>query len=294
MSPKHFARRDIAFDAGGTRLAGWLYMPRLGAEPSPLIVMTHGLSGVIAMGLEDYAGAFAEAGLASLLYDHRNFGMSGGEPRQEADPWQQVHDMRDAIGFARTLPGIDGERIGLWGTSYSGGHAIVLGALDRRVKCVIAQAPLVSGHRTMAHWVPPAEMPALIEDFIADRDARARGAAPVVTPVVEPGTEEAAWVEATDKTGAFVNEITLRSRELILEYEPDVFIERIAPTPFMMIVATRDSITPSGDQMRVFERALEPKRLVTIDCGHFDVYSSHLAEACGAAREWFSEHLLVG
>ena len=123
--------------------------------------MSPGLTQVIDMNLDAFAERFAEAGLAALLYDQRNFGRSQGEPRQEADPWQQVHDMRDAITFARTVPGTDPERIGLWGTSYSGGHAIVVGAIDRRVKCVVAQAPLISGYRTLQSWLSPAELDAL-------------------------------------------------------------------------------------------------------------------------------------
>src|SRR4051794_30335545 len=61
---------------------------------------------------------------------HRN-----GEPRQEIDPWAQVNDYRHAISYARTREEVDGERIGIWGSSYSGAHVLVVGAIDRRVKC---------------------------------------------------------------------------------------------------------------------------------------------------------------
>ena len=161
------------------------------------------------MNLYSFAVRFAEAGLAALLYDQRNFGRSYGEPRQEADSCAQVHDMRDAISFARHLAGIDPERIGLWGTSYSGGHALVVGALDRRVKCVVAQAPLISGYATLQSWVRSEELDAPIADCLAARRARAAGAAPVMMPVAQLGSVEAAWVAATDPTGAFTNGLTL-------------------------------------------------------------------------------------
>lgn len=281
----------VEFEVPGATLRGRLFRPAGTGAPVPLIVMSPGLTQVIDMSLDRFAESFAEAGLAALLYDQRNFGLSGGEPRQEADPWLQVHDMRDAITFARRVAGIDPDRIGLWGTSYSGGHALVVGALDRRVKCVVAQAPLISGYRTLQSWLSPEELAALAADCLADRDARGAGAAPVMTPVAEPGSVEAAWVAATDPSGAFVNGLTLRSRELIFEYEPEGFVARIAPTPVLMIVASRDVVTPADGQRAAFALAGEPKRLVEIDCGHFDVYSSHLDGAVNAAREWFCTHL---
>ncbi len=239
----------VKFEVPGATLRGRLFRPTGGSGPVPLIVMSPGLTQVIDMSLDFIAESFAEAGLAALLYDQRNFGRSGGEPRQEADPWLQVHDMRDAITFARGLVNVDPERIGLWGTSYSGGHALVVGALDRRVKCVVAQAPLISGYGTLQSWMAPEELDALVADCLADRDARGAGAAPVMTPVAQPGSVEAAWVAATDPTDAFVNGLTLRSRELIFEYEPEGFVARIAPTPLLMIVASQDVVTPVMNQL---------------------------------------------
>ena len=70
------------------------------------------------MYLDEFAEAFCDAGLCALVYDNRNLGASDGEPRQEIDPYQQMRDYRHAITFARTLDEVDGERIGVWGSSY--------------------------------------------------------------------------------------------------------------------------------------------------------------------------------
>ena len=109
-------KQDVVFVSEGTELVGWIALP-VGALKHPLIILTHGLSGIIDLDLERYAEIFTAAGFACLAYDHRNWGRSAGWPRGESDPWRQVADLREAISYARTLPEIDPERIALWGTS---------------------------------------------------------------------------------------------------------------------------------------------------------------------------------
>src|SRR5438067_9427501 len=147
------ARRDIEFDAEGVTLRGWFYPAEGAGSPGPAVVMAHGFSAVKEMYLDRFAEAFAAAGLNALVYDNRNLGASDGEPRQEIDPWAQVRDYRHAITYASTLPEVDADRIGIWGSSYSGGHVLVVGAIDRRVKCVVSQVPLVSGYRNILRLV---------------------------------------------------------------------------------------------------------------------------------------------
>src|SRR3989454_874257 len=138
-------RTDVEFNAEGTILRGWLYLPDGAGERVPGVVMAHGLSAVKEMYLDAFAEVFAAAGLAALVFDNRNFGASDGEPRYEIDPWAQIRDYRHAITHMQNLPGIDRDRIGVWGSSYSGAHVIVLGAIDKRIKAVVSQVPLISG-----------------------------------------------------------------------------------------------------------------------------------------------------
>jgi dipeptidyl aminopeptidase/acylaminoacyl peptidase len=116
----------------GIELGAWLYLPNSDAQRSPAITMAHGYAGVKEHGITRFAEAFTDAGFVVLLHDHRTFGISGGEPRQDVDPWRQVADWRRAISYLESRPEVDPKRIGLWGTSYAGGHALVLGATDRR------------------------------------------------------------------------------------------------------------------------------------------------------------------
>jgi hypothetical protein len=118
---------------------------------------------------------FAAGGLGALVFDNRSFGASEGA---------QVRDYRDALTFAGTLAEVDASRIGVWGSSYSGGHVLVVGAIDRRVKCVVAQVPLISGHRNARRLIRSDFIAAVQAQFDADRQARYAGKAPAMIPVV--------------------------------------------------------------------------------------------------------------
>src|SRR3954452_2861666 len=264
-------RQDIEFDAEGTTLRGWLYVPDDTQGPAPTIVMCHGYSAVKELFLDAFAEVFADAGLAVLLYDNRNHGASDGEPRLEIDPWAQVRDYRHAITYARTRDEVDGERIGIWGSSYSGGHVLVVGAIDRRVKCVVAQVPLISGHENGRRLIRADLIRPTQEMFEADREARYRGEPPAMIPVVAPEGEPSAlptpdsheWFTATGESRAseWRNEVTLRSVEMFLEFEPGTYLPWISPTPLLMVVAVEYHLTVSYLPIDAYERAREPKRL---------------------------------
>ena len=134
--------KSIEFQSEGATLRGRLYMPEGNSKKLPVIIMAHGYSATIeGMVADRYAEVFSKAGFAVLLYDHRNLGISGGEPRQEINRWTQARGYLDAIDFVVTLPGVDTTKIGLWGDSMSGDEVIFVAAMDHRVKTVVAQLP---------------------------------------------------------------------------------------------------------------------------------------------------------
>jgi uncharacterized protein len=295
-------RREVEINAEGIKLRGWMYVPDRVSGSVPAIVMAHGFSAVKEMYLDRYADVFSAARMAALVFDNRNFGASEGEPRQEIDPWQQVRDYRHAITWVAQQPGIDRERIGVWGSSYSGGHALVLGAIDRRVKCVVSQAPLVSGSRNLKRLVRADMAAPMRAQFDADREARFRGAAPMMIPVVSedpmgpaalPTADSWTWFTATGKSRApsWRNEVTLRTVEMLGEYEPGSYIERISPTPLLMIIADGDHLAIAEEAFLAYNRALEPKKLLVLKGGHFDAYVKDFELSSGAARDWFVAHL---
>ncbi|MEW6745322.1 MAG: alpha/beta fold hydrolase [Planctomycetota bacterium] len=138
-------RHDVSFEVKGTPLSAWLYLPEAQVRPFPCVVMAHGLGGTKDAGLEAYAARFQAAGFAVLAFDYRNLGKSGGEPRQLVWIPSQLEDTSAAVEYARSLREVDPERIALWGTSLSAGHAIVTASGDHRIACVCAQCPLLHG-----------------------------------------------------------------------------------------------------------------------------------------------------
>jgi fermentation-respiration switch protein FrsA (DUF1100 family) len=227
---------------------------------------------------------------------------SDGQPRQEIDPWQQVRDYRDAITFAETLDATDPEQIGIWGSSYSGGRALVVGAIDRRVKCVVAQVPLISGHANARRLIRAYFIAGLQKMFDGDRRARMQGKPPAMIPVVSedpagpaalPTPDSWTWFTETGRNRApsWRNEVTLRSVEMFTEYEPGSYIQFVSPTPLIMVVALGDHLTVADQALAAYERALEPKRLVMLPAGHFDAYVAGFEAASRPATEWFVQYL---
>ncbi|GAB7102007.1 alpha/beta hydrolase [Streptomyces phaeofaciens JCM 4814] len=287
---------------GGITLHAWLFRPQ-GEGPFPAVTVAHGFAGVKYQGLRAYAERFARSGFVVVVHDHRNFALSGGDVRGDIDPWQQIADWRRVISYLEALPYVDPSRIGLWGSSYAGGHALVLAATDRRIKAAVAQIPTISGYEQGRRRVSPEQLPALETRFDADERAQLTGAAPAMQALVStnPTVPAAFRTQAmTDFLNRFTlpdaveanDEITVRSARRARMYEPGLWVERIAPTPLLMVVGTHDDVTPTDLALEAYQRALEPKGLQMFDGGHFDAYVDGTFETTsGAATDWFRKYL---
>lgn len=295
-------RINVAFDAGGVTLRGWLYIPADGRGPFPTIIMAHGFSALKEMGLDDYAEAFANAGLAALVYDNRNIGTSDGEPRGEIDPVAQMRDYRHAITYAQSRSEVDVEHIGVWGTSYTGGLVLIAAALDKRVKCVVSQVPYISGHETLMQTMALENRREFYRMIEEDRRAVANGSASTTVAVCTDDSAKPFDTPSRMSHRYFAhfakarrldwpNLVTVRSLDLRLEYEAMPYVPRISPVPLLMIVATQDRITPTDIALRAFEAALPPKKLLLLPGDHYLTYVEYFAESSSAARGWFVEHL---
>ncbi len=299
-------RHDVEFPGfGGTRLRGWLYLPE-GRTPAPGIVMAHGFSAVKEMCLDSFAEVFCAGGLAVLVYDHRNFGTSDGEPRQEINPWAQARDYRHALGWLGQRPEVDGARLGIWGSSFSGGEVLVVGACDERVKAVVANVPLaglpgVDYGDTRARFEAVRAM--LLDESgrgLADTEGVVMGP---VCVVPEPGVDLQPFLPQPESVEFFLqlgreqvatwqNRVTLRNAfGTEPQYDPGVCVAYLGK-PLLMVVASEDRLAETAITLDAFERASEPKRLELIAGHHFVPYTgAAFTQASSAARDFFLQHL---
>jgi fermentation-respiration switch protein FrsA (DUF1100 family) len=301
-------RIDIEFASEGTTCRGWLFVPD-GEGPFPAVALAGGWCYVRELVMPYYARAFAEAGLAALVFDYRNLGVSDGEPRQHLDPRGQIRDYRNALSFLERRADIDADRLAVWGISYSGGHALILGATDPRVKCLVSQIPVVDGYENMRRAHGSIGYRRLWQTIIEDRALRydkpgERLHIPHAT--AEPAEDLGTWpfpetyhtFKALQETEAplYQNRSTVESVDLLLEYDVLPFARRIYDTPSLMIVAEADDLTLWDLEIGVFNVIpTMKKKLVTLPhTTHMTLYSDQakLAAAAAHATSWLAEHLL--
>ena len=69
------------------------------------------------------------------------------------------------------------------------------------------------------------------------------------------------------------------------------FLSNLAYALALMIVGIEDTMTPAEDGLAAYERALHPKKLITIPGTHYAVYGDQYETTSTAARDWFVENL---
>ncbi|WP_337998784.1 alpha/beta hydrolase [Gordonia neofelifaecis] len=183
-------RTDLILDSNGARLSGWFYPAVTAASaPTPAVVMAHGLGGTKDSGLEPFAERFAAAGLNVLAFDYRGFGSSEGLPRQKVSLTGQIDDYRAACRAVAAQPGVDPDRLVLWGVSQSGGHVLQTAAGRGDVAAVLSLVPMVSGPAAAKHSLPLHKPSTLLRSTIAGIGSSVRqrtGGAPTLMPIVGP------------------------------------------------------------------------------------------------------------
>ncbi|MEU7814985.1 alpha/beta fold hydrolase [Pseudonocardia sp. NPDC049154] len=283
-------RTDIQIAVPGGTLAAWHYAPSgetfAGSSGLPCVVMAHGFAATRDSGLEGFAERFAAAGLHVLAFDYRGFGESIGGTPGTVSPAAQVADYRGAVAFARSLAGVDPDRIVVWGVSLSGGHVFPVAAADPRIAGAIALTPAVDGPVAMRGAVGNlgAAATGVSAAVAADLVAAARGGTPVTLPVVaEPGavgvmTAPGAAAEYRRIAGpTWTNRVPARSAAAVGAYRPGRRAKDVR-CPMLVQIADEDQSAPPAPARRAAFRARADVR--HYPCDHFDVYPG---------SEWFEQ-----
>ena len=287
-------RVDRDFQSHGLRCAAWLYLPDGVARP-PVVVLSHGFSAYRDMIFPAYAERFADAGLAVLLFDYRNLGDSEGEPRDLVHPVRHVEDVQAAVAFVRGLDEVDGSRLGLFGSSFGGGHVIRVAARDPQVSAIVSQVPFVSAEDAPR---PPLRRAArLAWSFFRDRLASRFGGTHCVPAVGGPdrfglmdSPDAHEFLALLPEGSAWPNRIPARVLPEILRYAPMDEADRVR-CPALMVLAEHDQLVPAATARRCAER-MPDCEVVSLDCEHFDVYRDARLDALSSRyADFYRKHL---
>lgn len=293
--------KEITFYSEGVACWAKIFFPKgfSTADSRPGIVLAHGWTGTHAS-LEQYANRFADRGMVAMAIDYRGWGNSNGfitlleavksddqkrRTQATADvkvkrtrllPMKQVEDYRNAISFLQGEPGVDPGRIGIWGSSFSGGHIVTVSALDSRVKAAVGQVPAVSGKnvpRTPRKWP---------ESIRKQATQRAR-------------TGTSGEFRTGFSTPRMVDDET---NQATFEYHPYHYVEMVPETTAILFIGAENEElygpTKNRDRGEAAAKDLRgPSEYIELPgVTHFEAYSGAAFEmASTAAAEWFLEHL---
>ena len=295
MSHRFARYRDVEFLANGLLLRGWLRLPS-GDGPHSLVILGHGLGGLKEWTIPDVADALIDEGIAAMAFDYRNFGDSEGLPREEVDHCGRIEDWQSAISYGTTLSEIDRKRIGIWGTSLGGRDVLAVAAIDRRVRCVVSQVPLIKWTPSFGAWLAGCgtDLERYYNELADDRKQRALGKAPRYIPFSGPddgesgdGEYQSTWGEAERRN--YKGRVTLQSYQPTVLTDMTLLVGHIAPTPLRMIIAEGDVLVVG--QREAFKAAAEPRSLIELKGHHYSPYTTAKKVAISSAQEWFVQHL---
>ncbi|ADM09117.1 hypothetical protein PB2503_05212 [Parvularcula bermudensis HTCC2503] len=294
-------RQDITFNSGGDQCAAWLYLPDgAGEAPPPVIVMAHGLGGVRSMRLDAFAERYCAAGYACFVFDYRYFGDSDGAPRQLLRVSHQLEDWENAVAAARACHGVDPERVVLWGTSFSGGHVLALGARLKGIAAVMSQCPFTDGISSSLALPPLSSLGvslAVIKDFLV-RPFGHRGYVSLVglpgsaALIAAPGA--LAGYEALKPEGAEIEtRVAAEIGLMIGVYRPRRYMAKI-PYPTLVVVCLEDQLAPAGPTL-AGAKSLPKGEVVTFETDHFDIYIGEWFERTVAVQlDFLARHVPLG
>jgi len=289
-------KKSVEFYSEGSLIKGNLYNANDadGESKLPGIIMCHGFAGIKELLLPNYAEKFAEAGFVVLTFDYRGFGESEGK-RGDLNKTNQIVDIRNAITFLTTLPEVEKNNIGLWGTSYGGANAIVTSALDKRIKCLSVQLTFGSGKRVILGDKNEDEQQKILDMVNKIWTRQVTQNRSLEMGVDRYLTDEQSiqfYKENVEKFPELKIKIPFSFMKETIEYIPEDYIHKIN-IPILLVGAENDKVNPIEETKILFEKANEPKSLLIVkNATHYEVYEGEPFEiAVKKEVDWFQKYL---
>jgi hypothetical protein len=291
---------QVSFYSEGERVAAILRLPDDGsAAPYPAIVQGPGwLQLKEAKRNPPYHRAFTDAGFAVLVIDFRGFGESEGDGT-DLLPHRWIDDLVNAVTYLTTRDDIDAQRIGTFGSgSTGGGNAIVLPAVDPRVRAAVSQMPIADGADWLRRMRREYEWYEFVERVAEDARTRVvtgKGEMPHPRRELMVTTPARAEREASEDSSAsgHVVDVSLRSAAAIMAYRPIDVAHRVSA--LLIIAVADDPVTPTDHAHRLYDAARQPKKLIVQrDTTHYVAYEQYADVVIPEMVAWFRTHLAGG
>jgi dipeptidyl aminopeptidase/acylaminoacyl peptidase len=292
--------KKVEFYIEGVKIAGILRSPDSASGPRPAIVQGPGW-----LGLKDaklylpYHEALTAAGFHLLIFDYRGFGDSEGD-RGQLLPDLQLQDLINAVTYLETLPEVDAQNIGAFGSGGTGGgNSILLGAVDKRIKCVVSQVPVSDGSDWLHRMRQEHEWVAFLKMLSDDRKLRVvTGSGALVHPreeIMVATPERKKTNVKGDVDDKIPTQVPLACAEAILRYKPIDVVALLAPTPLLIIGVEDDAVTPTDHAIDLYEAAGEPKKIIMQrDTTHYEAYKQYGDIVIPQIVEWFVSSMKHG
>lgn len=295
----------LRIPSDGEELEALLYLPQ-GEGPHPAVVLAGGWCYVKEVAQPLFAEVLAQAGIAALVVDYRHFGGSSGEPRLHIDPWKQIEDYRNAISWLERRDDVDAGRIGAWGISYSGGHVLILGAIDPRVRAICSVVPVIDGWDNLRLGHGTVSFRALQQALLDARrhlwqtgehtyiDHQPVELGAVGTFPFPKSRDTFARLKANEAPG-YEGRATAASTEMLLAYSVRPFLSRLIATPTLMCVAEGDDHTHWDLAGEAFNAIPGPRKHfhVVPRANHLTLYEDvdTRRDVARIAADWFGRYL---
>jgi uncharacterized protein len=291
----------VEFGADGITLVGDLRAPSANGR-APGLVFTGPFTGVRDQVTGLYAERLAAAGFATLAFDHRNFGESGGRPRRHEDPQGKLADLRAAVSFLRERPEADPERIGAVGICLGGGYALKFAAFDPRVKVFAGIAGAYNTPYAMRSGMGRDGYRQVLASLTTTAEEQDRGGQVQYLPAVAadgeaamPGEEPFAYYGTSRGASAYwENSVTRASVRELLTVDNMAGADFLSPTPGLIVHGVEDAYCSPEGAREAYQRMGEPRRMVWLDAKlHIDLYDTepYLTQAVEAVTAFLAEHL---
>ncbi len=294
---------EVTFFSDSDKIAGYLFTPedwKAGDPPRPGILVLAGYSGNTQADCTHMMKRLCAEGWFVFGYDYVGFGKSEGK-RNRHRPLEQAQNTYDALTYMQTVPGIDPERLAIYGTSFGCANGIWVTAHDERVKCLVTSVGVTDGYEWMRSIRRPWEWLAFRERVLKEAQQRVVSGQSTLVPngeimLRDPESQRQRDMHAQAGHVFQSEERDLESAEAVMRYRPDWVIDKISPRPVLMIYAEHDNLVPPVQQLTAYEKCGEPKKLVMLPkSGHYDSYEFRNPVTCQITYketiDWFRRYL---